>query len=82
MDKELGGLLTEAILGSLDCLEKLLRLGVKQGEIAKDADTHALALALQNLLIGLNLMCKVVRDEAELWLAAETTLRGLGLLDE
>ncbi|MCH8113637.1 MAG: TetR/AcrR family transcriptional regulator [Proteobacteria bacterium] len=79
--EELGNLLADAILGSLSCLEKLLQWGVKQGEIDEDADTHALALALQNLLIGLNLMCKVVRDEAELWLAAETTLRGLSLLD-
>lgn len=79
---ELGDLLADAILSSLSCLEKLMRWGVKQGEIDEDTDTHALALALQNLLIGLNLMCKVVRDEAELWLAAETTLRGLNLLDK
>lgn len=79
--EELGTLLADAILSSLSCLEKLMRWGVQQGEIDEDADTHALALALQNLLIGLNLMCKVVRDEAELWLAAETTLRGLNLLD-
>ncbi len=77
--EELGGLMAEAILNSLGCLEKLLRWGVKQGEIDRDADTHALALALQNLLIGLNLMCKVVRSEDELWLAAETTLKGLDL---
>jgi len=79
---KLGGILADAILSSLGCLETLLQWGVKQGEIDKDADTHALALALQNLLIGLNLMCKIVRDEAELWLAAEATLRGLNLLDE
>ena len=79
--EELGNLLADAILGSLSCLEKLLQWGVEQGEIDADADTHALALALQNLLIGLNLMCKVVRDEDELWLAAEATLRGLRLLD-
>jgi len=80
--EELGDLLAEAILSSLSCLETLLRWGIKQGEIDKDADTHALALALQNLLIGLNLMCKVVRNEAELWLAVGTTLKGLGLFDE
>lgn len=79
---ELGGLIANAILGSLSCFETLLQWGVKQGEIQKDTDTHALALALQNLLIGLNLMCKVVRTEADLWLAAEATLRGLELLEE
>jgi len=80
--EELGGLMADAILNSLGCLEKLLQWGVKQGELNKDTDTHALALALQNLLIGLNVMCKVVREEDELWKAAETTLNGLGLLDD
>jgi TetR/AcrR family transcriptional repressor of nem operon len=41
-----------------------------------------MALALQNLLIGLNLFSKALRDEQELWLTASTTLKALGLYRE
>jgi len=42
-------------------------------------DLREKALALQNLLIGLNVMCKVVRSEKDLWRAARQTLKGLGV---
>lgn len=80
--EELGAVLEEAVLGSLARIEQLLGWAVDQGEIPETSDVHALALAVQNLLIGLNVLCKVVRDEGELRLAAETTLKSLGLLDE
>ncbi len=79
---ELGDLMEGVVLGSLGNLERLLHRGVAQGEIDEKRDIHATALALQNLLMGLNIMCKVVRSEAELWSAAETTLSGLGLLED
>lgn len=66
--------------GSTRRLEELLEIARSQGEIAGDADVHALALALQNLMIGLNVLSKVVRTEDELWLLTRTTLKGLGLL--
>lgn len=66
--------------GSTRRLEGLLEIARNQGEIAGDADVHALALALQNLMIGLNVLSKVVRTEDELWLLTRTTLKGLGLL--
>ncbi|MGO7153890.1 TetR/AcrR family transcriptional regulator [Rhizobium leguminosarum] len=72
-------LLTKLATSSTSRIEELLRIGRHQGEIDNDADIHALALALQNLMIGLNVLSKVVRDEGELWLLTETTLRGLGL---
>jgi len=77
---KLGPMLEEAVLGSAARIETLLGRGVANGEIDVDADVHALALSLQNLLIGLNVMSKVVRKEADLWLVARTTLRGLDLL--
>lgn len=80
VNDELGDVLDAAILGSLSRMEQLLEWGVAQGEISEDTDLHATALALQNLLMGLNVMCKVVRDEQELWKTAEVTLKGLGLL--
>jgi len=79
---ELGPLLTEAVLGSISHIELVLAWGVAQGEIAADTNLHAKALALQNLLIGLNVMCKVISNEDELWVTAKTTLDGLDLYEE
>jgi len=79
---ELGPVLEEAILGSLARIEQLLEWAVEQGEIEAGRDLHALALALQTLLMGLNVICKVVSDEEELWQIARTTLRGLGLIKD
>jgi len=80
--EDLGPLLTKAVLGSISRIEQLLTWAVAQGEIDADIDLHAKALALQNLLIGLNVMCKVVSDEDELWTTAKTTLAGLDLYEE
>jgi len=81
-NNDLGPMLEAAIVGSAGRLEKLLGWAVTSGEIGPDVDIHALALALQNLIVGLNVMSKMVRDEADLWLVAATTLRGLDLLAE
>lgn len=78
----LGAELADLVLGSAKNLERLLGIARDVGEIPKDANVHALALALQNLMIGLNVFCKVVRSEDELWLLARTTLTGLGLYRE
>lgn len=78
----LGSMLEQAVLGSLARIETLLQRAEARREIAAEADTHALALAVQNLLMGLNVLCKVVHEEDELWRVAETTLRGLNLLAE
>lgn len=80
-DEKLGPVLEQLVLGSIDQIQTILNWGVASKEFARDLDTHAMALCLQNLLIGLNVMCKVVRDEAELLLAAETTLKALGMYE-
>lgn len=49
------------------------------GEIEDEDDIREKAFALQNLLIGLNVMAKVVRSEDDLWASAKQTLKGLGL---
>lgn len=79
VDAELGPVLENAVLNSLDRLERLLRQAAANGEITDTGDLQQKALALQNLLAGLNLMSKVVRSEEELWAGTELTLRGLGL---
>lgn len=77
----LGDLVASAVIKNQDQLGQLLDVAVAQGELPRDTDTHALALALQALLIGLNAMSKAVRSEEELWLAARATLQGLGILN-
>lgn len=72
-------MLTNLAASSTRRIEELLDIARKHGEIDSRADVHALALALQNLMIGLNVLSKIVRDENDLWLLTETTLRGLGL---
>ena len=78
-DAALGPVLEDAMLKSLDRLERLLRRAAANGEIEDADDLREKALALQNLLIGLNLMSKVVRSEADLWATAKLTLQGLDL---
>ena len=79
VDEALGPVLEKAVLHSLDRLESLLRQAAANGEIDDSGDLRQKALALQNLLIGLNLMSKVVHAEEDLWASAEATLKGLGL---
>jgi len=79
VDDTLGPVLEKAILGSLNRLENLLAQAAANGEIDDKGDLREKALALQNLLIGLNVMAKVVRAEDDLWAAARQTLDGLGL---
>lgn len=78
----LGAELADLVLGSAKNLERLLEMARDAGEIPNDANIHALALALQNLMIGLNVLSKVIRSEDELWLLTLTTLKGLGLYRE
>ena len=82
VDETLGPVLEKAILASLDRLEHLLITAAQKGEIENKSDLREKALALQNLLIGLNVMGKVVRNEADLWATAKQTLEGLGLYRE
>ena len=80
-DDVLGTELRMMALGAIDHIEALLGKAAAAGEI-KDSDLRAKALALQNLLIGLQVMAKAVRSEDELWATAKTTLAGLGLYRE
>jgi TetR/AcrR family transcriptional repressor of nem operon len=82
VDEALGPLLEDAVRRSLERFENLLRCAARKGEITDTGDLREKALALQNLLIGISLMSKVVRSEEDLWSTARQTLRGLGLYRE
>ncbi|QHQ36128.1 TetR/AcrR family transcriptional regulator [Algicella marina] len=76
----LGAELSNMVSGSIARIEELLHVAKANGEISADHDIHATALAVQNLMMGLNVLCKVIRSEEELWLLARTTLQGLGIV--
>jgi len=82
VDEQLGPVLELAIQGSIDRFETLLERAVRSGALPEGTDLRAKALAVQNLLVGINLMSKVVRSEADLWATARQTLQGLGLYRE
>ena len=77
-DETIGPKIEKAIHSRIERFENILQLAVDNGEI-ESINLHAKALALQNLLIGLNMMAKVVHDENELWALTKQTLQGLGL---
>ena len=79
---ELGPLLMGAVLRSAERFEYLLTIATNNGELPLEANTHGMALALQNLLIGINAFSKVLHSEDELWLTAKTTLMAIGLYQE
>jgi TetR/AcrR family transcriptional repressor of nem operon len=81
-EKELSGIMVKAVLGSARRFEELLNIAVVRGELPKSTDCHAMAMALQSLLVGINTLSKAVRAEEELWLTARTTLAAFELLDE
>ncbi|MEM6566342.1 MAG: TetR/AcrR family transcriptional regulator [Pseudomonadota bacterium] len=79
---ELGAFLVSAVSTSAARFTQLLDIAVDRGELPAGTDTHAQGLALQNLLMGINIFAKALHDEAELWMVAKTTLEGLGLYKE
>ena len=77
-NEQIGPALENLFATNIEYLETVLGAAVERGEIEK-CDLRIKALALQNLLIGVNVMSKVVRDEDELWATTKLGLQGLGL---
>lgn len=82
VDETLGPVLENTIHSSIDRLEAVLETAAANGEIENDGHLHEKALALQNLIIGLSVLSRVVHSEKELLSVAKQTLTGLGLYDE
>lgn len=79
VDAEIGGVLETAVNAKRKRIEQILVAAARTGEIEDDGDLPAKALAVMNLLVGINLMAKVVRSEKQLWASAKAGLEGLGL---
>lgn len=78
---QLGPAIEDIFTTNIDYLEKVLSIAAERGEIEK-CDLRVKALAFQNVLIGLNVMSRVIRDENELWAATKHSLQALGLYSE
>jgi TetR/AcrR family transcriptional repressor of nem operon len=82
VDENLGPLLESAVLNSLQRFENLLNIAASQGELIDDGLIHNKALALQNLLVGISVMAKVIRSKKELEAVVEQTLKGLEVYEK
>lgn len=78
-DNPTAKLVTAALLGSVDKVSELLQWAKNSGELPEDTDVETLALSVQNAIIGLNVMCKIVTEEEKLWKTAQHTLKALNL---
>ena len=79
--EELGPALENIFATNVQYLESLLEVAVERGEM-EDCDLHTKALALQSVIVGLNVMSKAIRDEEELWAATKHSLQTLDLYRE
>ncbi|VAW77078.1 hypothetical protein MNBD_GAMMA13-1122 [hydrothermal vent metagenome] len=82
IDETLGPVLENTIHASIDRLEAVLKTAAANGAIKNDGHLREKALALQNLLIGLSVLSRVVHSEKELFSVTKQTLKGLDLYDE
>ena len=62
-------------------LANRIQAAIDAGEFHNDLDPHCLAMSLQNLSYGTNLISKVVHDEKALWNSCAQILKGLGFKD-
>lgn len=79
VDQTLGPVMEDGVRSSIERFERLLNMAAARGEIENDGCLYDKALALQNLLVGLSLMSKVIHSERQLVAISEQTLTGLGL---
>jgi len=63
-------------------IEQALSWAVEQKEIPKNSNVQALALSLQTLMFGINILAKTDATTDQLWLTARSTLDALNLLEE
>ncbi|MCK5041097.1 MAG: TetR/AcrR family transcriptional regulator [Sphingomonadales bacterium] len=82
VNNELGPQLKEIVVRHIKTFTSMLDQAKKNGEISADANTKEIAIAIQNTLLGLSVLAKIVRSEQELWASIKTTLKGLGVYND
>jgi TetR/AcrR family transcriptional repressor of nem operon len=80
-ETELSGHLDDLVKRSKAILANRIKVAIHAGEFYNDLDPNCLAMSLQNLSYGTNLMSKVVHDEKSLWESCALILKGLGFKD-
>lgn len=78
VNEELGPFVEQALSEHIKAVARLLRQAVEQGELPPAENLDAKADALVAFQIGLNLIAKVIRDEAALWAMCREVLISLG----
>ncbi len=68
-------------VSNIEYFENILAIALEQGEI-ENCDLHLKALALQNMLIGLSGMSRIIDTEEMLWDTARQSLVSLGLYQD
>lgn len=81
-DDEHSEFMTALMNGIRLTIEERIEWAICSGELPEGTDKRTMALAIHNLMMGINIQSKIVYDEKALWSAASTVLKGLGLLKE
>ncbi len=81
VDASLGDALEAVVDHRLRVMQRLFAQAVARGEFVPPVETDAAARAFVAFLMGLNLVSKVVRAEAELWSICRTFLLGIGIVE-
>jgi TetR/AcrR family transcriptional repressor of nem operon len=71
--------LNQCVRRSIELFKAVIDHAKQAGEILRTRDSYEIALALQNLMMGLSAFAKAVRDEDAIWKMTRVTLIGLGL---
>lgn len=81
VDAGLGAALELVVEHRLQVMRRLFAQAAAQGEFAPRVATDDIARAFVSFLMGLNLVSKVIRAEAELWSICRTFLLGIGVAE-
>ncbi len=79
VDEEVGPFFEEAVKCRTGLIERLLKQAITQGEIPPLDDVAATANSFVAFLLGINVLSKVIRDEAQLWASCSKFLQHLGI---
>lgn len=77
-----GIILKEAIEQKTALVQKLLLQAADQQEIDPNVNAESAARTFITFLIGLNILAKVIQDEAQLWATCEHFLSGFNIADD
>jgi len=79
LTSELDGELTTCVRRSVERLQGVVEAAQSSVEISDHRDGYEIAVALQNLMMGLSALAKALRNEEVIWKMTKVTLIGLEL---